>query len=95
MAIDPRQIELTDEQRQMLAELSEKAGRAWEEVYADALGSYSPPTGPDRTAGRRTLYDPLAADHAIGSICGGPHDVSTNPIYMEGFGRSDRQEDPD
>ena len=35
-----------------------------------------------------TLYDAFQRVGAIGCIKGGPSDVATNPIHMEGFGKS-------
>jgi len=37
MAIDPRQIHLSDDQRKQLAETAEKSGRPWDELLDDAL----------------------------------------------------------
>ncbi len=39
MAIDPRQIQLSDQQQKQLAETAEKTGRPWGEILDDALRS--------------------------------------------------------
>jgi predicted DNA-binding antitoxin AbrB/MazE fold protein len=47
---------------------------------------------PDATSGAkaedRTLFDILNEVGLVGSIKDGPADLSTNPKYMEGFGKS-------
>jgi hypothetical protein len=42
MAIDIREIELTDEQRQRIAQLAEQSGRAWEDVLNERLETATP-----------------------------------------------------
>jgi hypothetical protein len=38
MAIDIREIELTEEQKRRIAELSENTGRSWKEILNEQLG---------------------------------------------------------
>jgi hypothetical protein len=88
MAIDPKEIELTEAQRRELAELANRVGKPWAVVYRDALRHYPLPAV--RACGdgeARTLYDALAEDRLVGCF-DGPPDLSTNPKYMEGFGQS-------
>ena len=36
----------------------------------------------------RTLYDPMKEVGTIGCVRDAPADLSTNPVHIEGFGRS-------
>ena len=47
----------------------------------------SQPAAPPNVAEHRTLYDALNARGLIGCLKDAPSDLSTNPIYMEGFGQ--------
>jgi len=90
MATNPQEIQLSDEQKRQLAEAADRAGKPWPEVFSDALGAHRPPlqTGTDGGSNEQeSLYDALKRDGLIGCIKGGPSDLSTNPKYMEGFGR--------
>lgn len=84
MATDPREIHLTDEQRQLLAQRSEETGRPWSKLLEEVLAKIPPP----RTSGtqERSLYDALNERGLIGFMKDGPGDLSTNPKHMEGFG---------
>ena len=87
MAINPKAIELTPEQRQQLADLADRAGRTWEEILSQALSAYRPRNSAKPPTSRRSFYDVMMEDGAIGIIKDGlPHDLSTNPQHMEGFG---------
>lgn len=86
MAIDPREIELTTEQKRQLAGLAEQSGRSWADVLTDALRSYRPRNGPrTATSTGGSFYDSMK--DIIGIVKDAPRDLSTNPKYMEGFGR--------
>ncbi len=88
MAIDPQKIELSEAQRKQLAELAENVGKPWDEVYSYALSHYPlSQVKPDGARKGRTLYDAFAEDGLVGCL-DGPSDLSTNPKYMEGFGKS-------
>ena len=89
MATDPQEIQLTEEQRKALADLADTTGKPWPQVLAEALRCYRPRNGPQVAGERqRSLYDVMLEDGAIGIVKKGlPIDVSTNPKYMEGFGR--------
>jgi len=84
MATDPREIHLTDEQRQLLAVRSEETGRPWSEVLEEVIAKIPPPRPTENK--ERSLYDALNERGLIGSITDAPADLSTNPKYMEGFG---------
>jgi hypothetical protein len=87
MATDPNAIQLSKEQRQLVARLADEAGAPWPIVIDEALASY----------GARALVVPNGSTNEsffaaanrlglIGCLEGGPKDLSTNPIHMEGFG---------
>jgi hypothetical protein len=85
MATNPREIQLSPEQQTQLASLSDQAGISWPDLLSQLFAS-CPPTA--KLAGNRhaTLYDALADDGFLGAAVGGPSDMSTNPIYLEGLG---------
>ncbi|MCH8044384.1 MAG: hypothetical protein IID44_11760 [Planctomycetes bacterium] len=88
MAIDPRQIELTAEQQQALAEMAEQAGRPWPDVLQDVLRSY-PIVRSQRPIAQssRSFYEAMMEDGAIGVVTEElPHDLATNSMHLEGFG---------
>lgn len=88
MGINPKAIELTSEQQQRLADLADRSGQSWEEVFSEALSAYRPRNGGQLSASGRSFYDVMMEDGAIGVIKDGlPRDLSTNPQHMEGFGR--------
>ena len=91
MAIDPREITLSDEQRRELARTAERTGKPWEEVFAEALRSYRCQPSRNETGQDESLYHSLERHGLIGCIKGGPPDLSTNPKFMEGFGESDNE----
>lgn len=88
MAINPKAIELTSEQQQRLADLADRSGQSWEEVFSEALSAFRPRNGGEPSASGRSFYDVMMEDGAIGIIKDGlPRDLSTNPQHLEGFGR--------
>lgn len=91
MATDPHQIQLSDDQLRLLAELSVRTGKPQKDVLSDALRQYHPTAanGGADSGSDETVYDVLKREGLIGCIKGGPPDLSTNPKYMEGFGESD------
>lgn len=90
MSVDVNEISLTVEQRQRLATLCKRMGKSPGELLDQLLQQYPMPVadvnGQDKP---RTLYDAFAEDGSIGIVKDSPTDVSSNPKYMEGFGRSD------
>jgi hypothetical protein len=81
-------IELTLDQKRQIAETAERAGRPWPEVLSAALLSYRPPRVENGNGQRqRSFYDALNEAGMIGMVKDAPPDLSTNPKYMEGFGR--------
>jgi len=86
MAIDPQQIELTLEQKQSLAAKAEQTGKPWPQVLAEALSHYAPQAPqPDTEYADESFYDSMR--DLIGIVKDAPPDLSTNPKYMQGFGR--------
>ena len=95
MATNPQHIQLTDEQRKQLSELAEQTGKPWTQVFSEALRSYHPNSDESTDAAEGdSAYDSLKHAGLIGCIEGGPPDLSTNPKYMEGFGRDDHETGP-
>ncbi len=91
MAVDPLEIQLTPEQRSELARLADATGKPWAEVLKEALGSYRPlgTRNGNNQESDESLFDALSRDGLIGCIKDAPPDLSTNPKYMEAFGRDD------
>ena len=87
MAIDPEHIQLTDEQKEVLANAAEQSGRDWSELLSEALRVYRLPSRHRSSQNGASLYDALSSDGLIGIVRDAPSDLSTNPKYMEGFGR--------
>jgi predicted transcriptional regulator len=90
MSIDPTDIHLDPEQQKALAEFAEATGRAWDEILREALAGYTATHSlqqDDRLD--ESFYDAASRLGLVGSVTGCPHDLSTNPDYMEGFGISD------
>ena len=87
MSSIPQYLDLTPEQVSLLSELTLKTHKSPQEVVEDALRQYSIEVRGDNSTGL-SLYDRLAQDGLVGSVEGGPTDLSTNPKYMEGFGES-------
>jgi hypothetical protein len=88
MSTDFHSIALTAEQQLQLAMLAQQAGKSPNDLIDQMLAQCEATAPTNGTSNGRTLYDALAADGSIGMIKGGPTDLSTNPKYMEGFGRS-------
>lgn len=89
MSVDFNNFTLSTEQQLHLARISESTGKSPAEVVDQLLQQFPlPTTAANGSANPRTLYDAFAADGSIGMIKDGPTDLSTNPKYMEGFGRS-------
>jgi hypothetical protein len=89
MSAEPQRIELTAEQTRLVMDWSARTGMTPQEVLDDVLRQYVRRFGAEcegRVAGK-SLYDALAWKGLIGCIKGGPTDLSTNPKYMEGFGK--------
>ena len=90
MAIDITQIQLTDADRQLLASVAERTGKPWQDVLQRALHAYTESVPqPEAEEETESWYDRLLHHGQIGSVPGGPADLSTNPVHMEGFGESD------
>jgi len=93
MAIDITQIQLSDADRKLLAEVAEATGKPWSEVLTAALTGLrqQAATQPESTGGpAESVFDRLQRAGLLGCLSGGPSDLSTNPAYLEGFGENDR-----
>jgi predicted DNA-binding antitoxin AbrB/MazE fold protein len=60
-------------------------------VHVEQYAAGAGPSTHDLTG--MTFHDALAAVGLLGSLHGGPVDLSTNPKHMEGFGEHDRDTD--
>jgi hypothetical protein len=91
MSIDINDFAFTLDQRRQLAKLAESLGKSPTEVLDQLLKQHPVPLRAGSGEGKlRTLYDAFAEDGSIGMVKGDALDMSTNPKYMEGFGRSER-----
>jgi hypothetical protein len=88
MSVDPKTISLSDAQRQALAELSDKAGKPWPDVFREALSAYRPKV--DANGNNGESFGEAAGRLGLIGCVDGPADLSTNPAYMEGFGQRDK-----
>ena len=85
MAVDPNEIELTEEQRQLLAQLAKETGRPASELLEEMFGKAV--QGQRIPKGSRSLIEALR-ERGLVAAMQGPGDLSTNPKHMEGFGES-------
>jgi hypothetical protein len=86
MAIDPKQIELSPEMKQAIAEKAEQTGKSWTEILWEGIKLVRPRK--PATPGERSFYDAMMADGAVGVVKAGlPEDLASNPKHMGGFGR--------
>jgi hypothetical protein len=84
MSVDPKTISLSDAQRRVLAELSDKSGKPWPEVFTEALSTYRPKPATNGNAAES--FSAAAERPGLVGCVEGPADLSTNANYMEGFG---------
>jgi hypothetical protein len=90
MDVDPNQIELSSEQRAQLADVSQAVGKAWTVVLSEALTDYqSKEVVKKNGACGETFLQAASQLGLVGCLHGGPADLSSNPIHMEGFGHCD------
>lgn len=88
MSVDPKTIALTEAQKRALAELSDKTGKPWADVFTEALSEYRPKAGGNGKNGES--FSAAAARLGLIGCIEGPADLSTNPAYMEGFGEREK-----
>jgi len=85
MATDPTKIQLTDEQRALLAKQAEETGRSWAELLEDYFANLRSSRRTPRPG--RSFLDSMQERGVVGAM-DGPGDLSTNPEHMQGFGES-------
>ena len=90
MATNPKEIQLDDEDRELLAKAADNVGKPWRQLLREHLARYMP-SGPttakeETTSHDKSLHDVLSERGMLGCF-EGPTDLSTNPKHMEGFGR--------
>jgi len=86
MATNPREIELDEDDRNMLAQAADAVGKPWRQLLRQAVSHYLPPRSP-----RLKCESALEVAQQLGLVgCAAdmPQDLSTNPKYMEGFGET-------
>ena len=93
MSVNPAEIHLTEEQKRYVAELAEETGKAWPVVVSEIFSQGSVVIRLPKFSDDETAFDALTRAGVIGCH-EGPEDLSTNPKYMEGFGRNGTA-DPD
>jgi hypothetical protein len=91
MATDFTQIQLTDAERRLVYELAERTGKPWTNVLNEALSQYRQKVVAPvlDSSSRDSWHDRLHRHGLVGSLRGGPADLSSNPSHMQGFGLSD------
>jgi len=85
MATEPNEIQLTEEQRKLLAAKADQTGRPAAELLKEMFGALARKRRVPRNG--RTLLDAMKEHGMVGAMQG-PEDLSTNPEHMEGFGES-------
>jgi len=81
-------LQLGADLERRVEELARISGIAPVEVVREALEEYVARRGNGTgLAEGETLYDRAQRADLIGCLKGAPEDLSTNPKYMEGFGR--------
>ena len=91
MLDEQQQFQVTSDQQAELAALLEATGKPWPKVLDEALTTYRQEEVRKRNGGSspESFFEAASRLRLIGCLRGGPSDLSTNPSYMEGFGRSD------
>lgn len=89
MAVDPTQIQLSSDQQAALADLADATGKPWPVVLSEALTHYKEEGAQKKNGdvGAESFLSAASRLGLVGSLQGGPPDLSTSPCYMEGFGR--------
>ena len=75
-------VRVDESLQERLGSAAQAAGKTESQVVRDALEDYL-----DRSQRVVTAYDLFKKAGIIGCVKGGPKDLSTNPKYMEDFGR--------
>ena len=89
MTGSPQEIDLTAEQKARLAKLADQVGKPWPDVFDEALAAYPAEPSQRNHVREESFYDAASRLGFIGCIKGTPPDLSTNPKYMDGFGKRD------
>jgi len=87
MSIDPTEIQLNLIQQQAIARVAEEMHRPWESILDEGL---QPVVNALKNTPTDTQESSLDVAKRLGLVgCfEGPSDLSTNPKYMEGFGKN-------
>lgn len=88
MPTSPDEIQLTAQQKHRIADVADRIGRPWPEVLSEALRAYRPAVAHNGNGvTEKSLYDLMVEDGVLGIVKDTPPDLSTNPKYMEDFGK--------
>ena len=91
MASIPKDIELDEEERTLLADAAKRTGKPWRLLLREAIARFikaeTEPAQRPQNASHENLLQKIERLGAVGMISGGPPDLSTNRKYMEGFGQ--------
>lgn len=90
MRIDPATIELTPEQKRLLALKAEREGVDYDTILNEWLGVALPEREGLNGDKLPRVLQRMKALGAVGCAVG-PGDLSTNPKHMEGFGTNARR----
>jgi predicted transcriptional regulator len=75
-------VRISQALRQRIAAMVRKSGRTESDIAREALEDYC-----EKQSAEKSAYDVFFEAGLIGDATGLPADFSTNPKYMEGFGR--------
>ena len=90
MAVDTHDIELTEDQKRRLTNLSNMTGWPWSILLEDAIERALPLATLRAKVEQQngSVYDDFVQAGLIGGMPEAPPDLSTNPDHMRGFGGS-------
>ena len=93
MTRTPKDIELGDEERKLLADAAQRTGKPWRLLLREAIARFIKsevePNQKSPGASEENLLEKVQQLGAVGMIVGGPTDLSTNKKYMERFGQDE------
>jgi hypothetical protein len=91
MSLDPSQIQLSHDQQAELAGLSAETGKPWPLILEEALATFRHEAAVKKNGEScaESFFDAASRLGLLGCLSGGPPDLSSNPVHMEGFGQSD------
>lgn len=79
-------IQLTPDQQQQVVRIAHSTGKSPCQVVEEALDSLERQSLSPGTRAGESVHDALVRAGLLGCITDAPADLSTNPVYLEGFG---------